>query len=221
MPLRRSLLFRHPAEAHEPYPAAGTLLNLARRLPFRHRPNFAHHPGNLADHLMKQTLLLLATLLFTLHAIGQDDPKSKAIVDALIAKNKSYTSFDADFSSRLVNTDSKLDIKQDGNVKVKGRKFRLTLLDNIVINDGTALWTYSKKSNEVSISDPKEMDETLDPANLFNVYEKGFKSQYVGTSTEGGVAVETIKLFPLDPSKKPFHTVILTVDKNKMEPREN
>ena len=126
---------------------------------------------------MKQTLLLLATLLFTLHAIGQDDPKSKAIVDALIAKNKSYTSFDADFSSRLVNTDSKLDIKQDGNVKVKGRKFRLTLLDNIVINDGTALWTYSKKSNEVSISDPKEMDETLDPANLFNVYEKAEEKQ--------------------------------------------
>lgn len=169
---------------------------------------------------MKQALLLLATFLISLSSFAQDDPKSKAIVDALIAKNKSYTSFDADFSSSLVNTASKLDVKQEGNIKVKGRKFRLALLDNIVINDGTALWTYSKKSNEVSISDPKEMDETLDPANLFNVYEKGFKSQYVGASTEDGVAVETIKLFPLDPSKKPFHTVILTVDKNKMEPRK-
>jgi len=169
---------------------------------------------------MKKTMLLLATLLFALHAFGQDDPKSKAIVDQLIAKNKSYKSFDADFSSRLVNTASKLDLTQEGNIKVKDRKFRLTLLDNIVINDGNALWTYSSKTNEVSISDPKEMDETLDPANLFNVYEKGFKSQYVGSSTEGGVAVETIKLFPLDPAKKPFHTVILTVDKNKMEPRK-
>src|SRR5690606_30863955 len=169
---------------------------------------------------MKKTMLLLATLLLVLHSFGQDDPKSKAIVDALIAKNKSYKSFDADFTSRLVNTSSKLDLKQEGNIKVKDRKFRLTLLDNIVINDGTVLWTYSKKTNEVSMSDPKEMDETLDPANLFNVYEKGFKSQYVGSSTEGGVAVETIKLFPLDPAKKPFHTVILTVDKNKMEPRK-
>ena len=169
---------------------------------------------------MKQALLLLATFLISLSSFAQDDPKSKTIVDALIAKNKTYTSFDADFSSRLVNTASKLDVKQEGNIKVKGRKFRLALLDNIVINDGTALWTYSKKSNEVSISDPKEMDETLDPANLFNVYEKGFKSQYVGASTEDGVAVEMIKLFPLDPSKKPFHTVILTVDKKKMEPRK-
>lgn len=169
---------------------------------------------------MKKTFLLLASLLFVLHSFGQDDPKSKAIVDQLIAKNKTYKSFDADFTSRLVNTASKLDLKQEGNIKVKDRKFRLTLLDNIVINDGTALYTYSKKSNEVTISDPKDMDETLDPANLFNVYEKGFKSEYVGASTEDGVAVETIKLFPLDPSKKAYHTVILTVDKNKMEPRK-
>ncbi|MFZ1664597.1 MAG: outer membrane lipoprotein carrier protein LolA [Flavobacteriales bacterium] len=169
---------------------------------------------------MKKSLLLLSFLAIVLHSFGQDDPKSRAIVDQLIAKNKSYTSFDADFTSRLVNTASKLDVKQEGNIKVKGRKFRLTLLDNVVINDGTALYTYSKKSNEVSISDPKDMDETLDPANLFNVYEKGFKSLYVGASMEDGVAVETIKLFPLDPAKKAFHTVILTVDKNKMEPRK-
>ncbi len=169
---------------------------------------------------MKKTFLLLATLLLVLNSFGQDDPKSRAIVDQLIAKNKSYTSFDADFTSRLVNAASKLDLKQEGNIKVKGRKFRLTMLDNVVINDGNALWTYSKKTNEVSISDPKEMDETLDPANLFNVYEKGFKSEYGGSSTEDGVAVETIKLYPLDPAKKPFHTIILTVDKNKMEPRK-
>lgn len=169
---------------------------------------------------MKKTLLLLCTLLLALHSFSQDDPRSKAIIDKLIAKNKTYKSFDADFSSRLVNTASKLDLKQDGNLKVKDRKFRLTLLDNTVINDGTALWTYSKKTNEVTISDPKDMDATLDPANLFNVYEKGFKSQYVGAGTEDGVAVETIKLFPLDPVKKAFHTVILTVDKAKMEPRK-
>lgn len=168
---------------------------------------------------MKKIFLLLLPFLFVFNSYGQDDPKSKAIVDQVIAKNKSYKSFDADFSSRLVNTASKLDLTQEGNLKVKDRKFRLTLMDNVVINDGKALYTYSKKTNEVTITDPSEMDETLDPANLFNVYEKGFKSQYVGSGTEDGVAVETIKLFPLEPAKKAFHTVILTVDKNKMEPR--
>lgn len=168
---------------------------------------------------MKTFLFLFAAVL-GLSASAQDDPKSKAIVDKLIAKNKTYTSFDADFSSRLVNTASKLDVKQDGNIKVKGRKFRLTLADNTVINDGTALWTYSKKTNEVSITDPKEMDETLDPANLFNVYEKGFKSQFVGEKPDAaGVVLQTIKLFPLEPAKKAYHTVVLVVDKSKLEPK--
>lgn len=172
----------------------------------------------MAALLMNRSLLLFASLLLVLNSFGQDDPKSKAIVDRLIAKNKTYTSFDADFSSRLVNAASKLDIKQEGNIKVKGRKFRLTLLDNVVINDGAVLWTYSKQSNEVTMNDPKEMDETLDPANLFNIYEKGFKSAFVGERVEGGVTVQTIKLFPLDPAKRPYHTVILTIDKAKLEP---
>jgi outer membrane lipoprotein carrier protein len=36
---------------------------------------------------------------------------------------------------------------------------------------------------------------------------------------DDGVAVQVVKLFPLDAGKKPFHTVVLTVDKNKTEPR--
>jgi outer membrane lipoprotein-sorting protein len=170
---------------------------------------------------MRTLISLLATGLLlsaTLHA--QDDPKSKAIMDRLIAKNKSYTSFEADFSSRLVNTASKLDVKQEGNVKVKGKRFRLTLPDNTVINDGTALWAYSKKSNEVQVNDPAEMDQELDPSKLLTVYEKGFKSQFVEEKADAtGTVVQTIKLFPLDPSKKPYHTVILGIDKNKVELR--
>jgi len=170
---------------------------------------------------MRTLISLLATGLLlsaTLHA--QDDPKSKAIMDRLIAKNKSYTSFEADFSSRLVNTASKLDVKQEGNVKVKGKRFRLTLPDNTVINDGTALWAYSKKSNEVQVNDPAEMDQELDPSKLLTVYEKGFKSQFVEEKADAsGVMTQVVKLFPLDPAKKPFHTVILTVDKAKGQPR--
>jgi outer membrane lipoprotein carrier protein len=165
-------------------------------------------------------VLGLSTSELRAQAPATDDPKSKAIVDKLIAKNKTWTSFEADFSSRLVNTASKLDVKQEGNIKVKTRKFRLTLADNTVINDGTVLWTYSKKSNEVSMSDPKEMDEQMDPANLFNIYAQGFKSQFIGEKADAsGVVVQTIKLFPLDPAKKAYHTVILGVDKNKVEPR--
>ena len=95
-----------------------------------------------------------------------------------------------------------------------------TLTDNTVINDGKAIYTYSKKSNEVTISDPADMDKELDPTKLFTIYEQGFKSQFVEEKKEAdGTLVQVIKLFPLEPGKKPYHTVIMTIDKAKVEPK--
>lgn len=169
---------------------------------------------------MLKHLVLLPAFILALFAHAQDDPKSKAIIDKLISQNKAYTSFEADFSNRLVNATAKLDQKQEGNVKVKGKLFRLTLTDNTVINDGKAIYTYSKKTNEVTISDPADMDKELDPSKLFTVYETGFKSQFVEEKKdEAGVAVQVIKLFPLEPAKKPYHTVIMTIDKARLEPK--
>lgn len=169
---------------------------------------------------MNKLFLFLAVLLPTTLLHAQDDPKSKAIVDKLIAQSKTWSSFEADFSSVLVNAASKLNVKQEGNVKVKGKLFRLTLTDNIVINDGKAIYTFSKKNNEVTITDPADMDKELDPTKLFTVYEQGFKSQFVEEHKDAAGNVEqVIKLFPLDPTKKPYHTVIMTIDKAKVQPK--
>ena len=170
---------------------------------------------------MKRTLLLtVCSVALALGVHAQDDARSKAIVDKLVTKAKAWTSFEADFSSRLQNTKDKLDVKQEGTMKVKGKKFRLVLDKNTIINDGTTMYTYNKESNEVNLSDPSEMDQELDPSKLLSQYEKGYKSAFVEEKADAaGVMVQTIKLFPLDPSKKAFHTVIISVDKAKVEPK--
>ena len=186
------------------------------------------HPGTavaqgvgVLSHPMRTLLTLLTIgLLAAPPAHAQDDPRSKAVMDRLIAKNKGYTSFEADFSSRLVNKAGKLDVKQEGTVKVKGKKFNLVLDKNTVISDGVTLWTYNKEANEVSLNSAAEMDQELDPSKLFTMYETGFKSQFVSEAPDAaGAVLQTVKLFPIDPTKKPFHTVVLVVDKAKVEPR--
>ncbi|WKZ67393.1 MAG: outer membrane lipoprotein carrier protein LolA [Flavobacteriales bacterium] len=171
--------------------------------------------------MLKNALLFTVALLAALPSLrAQDDPKSKAIVDKLMAQARTWTSFEADFTSRLQSAKDKLDVKQEGSMKVKGKRFRLVLDKNTVINDGTTLHTYSKETNEVTLNDPSEMDQELDPSRIFTQYEKGFKSQFVEEKADAaGVMTQVVKLFPLDPAKKPFHTVVLTVDKAKGEPR--
>lgn len=169
---------------------------------------------------MKNALLLLCLLLTPALTRAQDDPKAKAIVDRLMAQAKGWTTFEADFTSRLQSTKDKLDVKQEGNMKVKGNRFRLVLDKNTIINDGKVLYTYSKETNEVTLNDPAEMDQELDPSKMFTQYEKGFKSQFVEEKADAtGVLTQVVKLFPIDPAKKPFHTVVLTVDKAKGDPR--
>ena len=172
--------------------------------------------------MMKRTFLLLASrLLLNMTTNAQDDTGSRAIVDKLVAKSKTWTSFEADFATRLQSTKDKLDVKQAGTIQTKGKKFNLVLADNTIINDGTALYTYNKENNEVTISDPAEMDQELDPSKLFTLYEKGFKSQFVEEKADAtGAMMQTIKLFPLDAAKKPYHTIVLTVDKSKEEARQ-
>ena len=170
--------------------------------------------------MKKSLLVLVACVLGSLSIQAQDDARSKAIVDKLMTQAKAWTSFEADFSSRLQNTKDKLDVKQEGTMKVKGKKFRLQLDKNTVINDGTTMYTYSKESNEVTLNDPSEMDQELDPTKIFTQYEKGFKVQFVEEKTDAtGTVVQVVKLFPTDAGKKPYHTVVLTVDKAKNEPK--
>ena len=168
-----------------------------------------------------RTLLSLLSLVLVigtpLHA--QDDAKSRAILDKMIQQAKGYTSFQAAFTSRLQSKQDGLDVKQSGTIKVKGKKFHLVLDDNTIISDGATLWTYSSEMNEVSINDPSEMDQDLDPSTLFTRYESGFKSQFVEEKTENGATVQVLKLFPTDPARRAFHTVILHVDKASSEPR--
>ena len=95
---------------------------MARDLPRTAHFTFAHKS---ADHgpSMKRSIFLLATLLMALHSFSQDDAKSKAIIDQLIAKNKTYTSFDADETYTGL-TESDLDRDPD-------RRYAATLNDNL------------------------------------------------------------------------------------------
>ena len=72
-------------------------------------------------------------------------------------------------------------------------------------------------ANEVNISTNEPGDEgSLNPANIFTIYEKGFNFTYAGEETVAGKATQVIDLFPTDKSKE-FNKVRLYVDKIKSQ----
>lgn len=162
---------------------------------------------------MRLFTLMAAVAVLAFSANAQDDARSRKIIDEMITKVRSFETMKIEFVTELNDKENDLQIKQNGTVQVKGKKFHLVLDDNTIISDGATVWTYASDMNEVTINDPEELGEDLDPSQLFTMYEKGFKSQYIKEETVDGKKVDVVKLFPLKPAEKPYHTIILSINK--------
>lgn len=159
-------------------------------------------------------LFLTAGSLF-----AQQDAKAKEILDKLSLTNKSYKTIQIDFAFTLENKTGSVTETNEGSVALKGKSYRLHMpaMGMEVFSNGLATWSYLTQSNEVNISETDaQSDASLNPANLFTIYEKGFKYTYIGEESVLGKTSQVIDLFPTDKTKE-FTKVRLYVDKTKSQ----
>ena len=146
---------------------------------------------------MKQSfsLLLLAATL-ALPAAAQQDPKAGKILDQMSSKYQALKAFQATFTQTLENPGAKVKQNINGDIVVSGPKFRLKISGQEVINDGKTTWTYLKNENEVNISDSDPDSQEMSPSQIYTMYKKGYKYNYVQQVTEGGEVLDVIELSP-------------------------
>lgn len=154
--------------------------------------------------------------------LNPKDPKAQEILDALSNKAKEYKSFTSDFEYTLVNKQDGINETQTGSVSMKGqKKYKLNVAGQQIMSDGETVWTFIKEVKELQISDMPEEDDQegnmMNPANAFHLYKNGFKYTYIGQETVDGIEADVIKMFPMDPKSKPYHTVVVNVDRPKLE----
>lgn len=179
---------------------------------------------------MKQILSIIATALICFNGMAQQeekdltpkDPKAQEILDALSNKAEGYKSFSADFEYTLINKAEGINETQSGKVTMKGKKkYKLEVAGQEIMSDGETVWTYIKDVKELQISDLPEEDEEdgnmMNPANAVHMYKKGFKYKYEGTETIDGIQADVIKMYPTVPQGKNYHTIIVNIDKAKLE----
>lgn len=148
---------------------------------------------------MKQVILAMLILIVAFSVKAQQDEKAKGILEKVSEKARSFKSLAADFTFSMENKEMEIDEKNEGTIKMKGQKYVVELpnLGAKVFCDGATIWHYMKDGNQVTISDmDNESSELMDPASLFNIYDKGFKSKYIGEKNENGKAVYQIELEP-------------------------
>jgi outer membrane lipoprotein carrier protein len=167
-------------------------------------------------------VILIALIFNSISASAQIDEKAKKILDELSAKTKAYTSIIANFSYTIENKTEKSSETQDGKITIKGKKYRLEIANQTIINDTKFTYTILKDAKEIqkntASSGGGKNGEEINPSNIFTMYESGFKYQFMKEEKQKTGAIhQIIKLFPLETKKRNYHTVVLTIDKNKMQ----
>ena len=162
--------------------------------------------------------LILAFYIFGSFAQEPADTKAKAILDELSVKTKLYKTIKADFTITIESKDKKGKETQNASVTLKGDKYKLQIKGQDVICDGKTVWTYLTDANEVQINnvDTKNPD-AITPANMFTIYETGYKYKFEKEELQDKKTMQVINLYPVNPDKKKFHTLKLSVDKMKKQ----
>ena len=164
---------------------------------------------------MKRILLTLTLGLFLFNVNAQDGKEAlaKKILTELSEKTKTYKSMSIDFKLTIKSKD--INESQVGKAHTKGSKFHYTTTDREVFCDGETVWSYIKDDNECYIDDIEDVSD-FNPSEIMTIWDKDFSHQYV-KEVSAGSNIHEIKLFPTNPKESKYHTIILTVDRNKKQ----
>lgn len=165
---------------------------------------------------MKKIISLLTVFaLCATVSFGQKDPKQ--ILDQVSKKTKSYSTISLTYSMIHTSPEGAND-KATGNMLMKGNKYKLSVLDNVLYCDGKTLWTHMVEEKEVVVSNADDDDSgMLNPSKVLTMYEKGFKYKFIQDRFEGSRAIYVIDLYPVEIAKSEYSKVRLSIDKDKMQ----
>jgi outer membrane lipoprotein-sorting protein len=163
--------------------------------------------------------ILFAVLLFfmnSLFSVAQDS-KAQGVLDKLSTKMKGLKSFYIEFSASIKNSETGTNQNEIGKGWVKGNKFSASYGDNTIISNGMKTWTVVKEEKSVYESDATDDEDAVNPKKLMTIWENGFKNKYIKEDKLSGESVHVIDLYPKNPTKADYHTIVLFISKGDVE----
>ena len=170
---------------------------------------------------MKKLIIYAALLLSSTHVFAQKDGEAKKILDAVAAKYRTFATIKTDFVFTADNQQAGIRQSQNGTLitQPKANKFKITLykpgstdLQQEITSNGKTQWTYLKAEKEVTVNNAETSSESFNPAQLFTLYQKGYKYLFTGTQKINNKLYQVVDLTP-EESKATFFKIRLAVEK--------
>ena len=139
-------------------------------------------------------LLYISFLLCTCVAVAQTDPAAVSVLDHFSKKALEAPSVSMKFTLVVHDAVEDTHVESEGEIVIKGDRYKLTIPENIVWFDGSAIYTLVPEVEEVTITEPDPDSEAFfsSPSLLFTMYRENYKVRLVGESDEGSL----VDLYP-------------------------
>lgn len=165
---------------------------------------------------LNNIVLILILILISSAYFGQslesEELKCEKILqevsDNIQKNNASKFNFNLEIKSEDINE------IQNGYALIEKEKFYYKTGEREVICDGINVWTYLPEDNECYIDLLEDLDNTLNPSEIFTIWKEGFKFKYMDKSIVNSQTIHIIKMFPSQPDKSNFHTIIMKINES-------
>jgi len=175
---------------------------------------------------MKKLFAYILLLAASTPAFAQKDADAKAILSQVGQKYRSYNTVKSDFTINIQSAQEGVNQTQNGTLftQAKANKYKFSIYNSAAKNalaqeitsDGKTQWTYMPQQKEVQVNHVSNSAEALNPAQIFTLYEKGYKYIYTGLQKQGGKTYQAIELTPTD-AKQSIFKIKLLIDKVKKQ----
>jgi outer membrane lipoprotein-sorting protein len=153
-------------------------------------------------------------------AYGQEDARSKKIIDDMAARFKTYPTVSVAFSVNVTKDQS--ETEQEGKIWLKNNQYKLEIPGNVFYYDGSKIYQYLPDVKEVNITKPdsdadSEDFQLLNPQAWFNISSKSFKSKWIKESQQNNRRVDEIDLYPIHIKTAQFSRIRIMVEKTTLQ----
>ena len=158
-------------------------------------------------------------------AFAQKDAQARAILNPISKQYRSYNAIKSDFTLTVAIGQAGSNSTQSGTIiaQPKANRFKMALyspgstrVEQEIISDGKTQWVYNQADKEVQVNNVGKSNEGFNPAEIFTIYEKGYKYLFTGTRKIGGKLYQEIEL-TAENANTNFFKIKLQVDKAKKQ----
>lgn len=139
-----------------------------------------------------------------------NDPAAADLMAEVSNKYKSHQNIHASFILDIYNPHGDSEI-QDGEVWLEKEQFRIEMPGQSMVSDGKNIWVLMDEVMEAQIDYYTPDEESIDPSQLFTMYETDFLYKVKGSLEEDGKTLRIIEMTPLD-KEQTYFKVDVTID---------